>query len=119
MDTSDKTGDEADTERGVPMGKKMAARVIRQAEPLGRAGRTTSWRDAAACFGTDPEVFFPVSSSGPAQADVVAAKRLCGQCPVKVACLRWALDHGVTAGVWGGTTEEERRLLRGRVPLPR
>lgn len=94
------------------MGKKMAVREVTNHHPA-------SWRDAAACLGADPEMFFPVGSSGPAEAEVLDAKRVCGQCPVSVPCLRWALSHGVTAGVWGGTTEEERRRLRGTIPLPR
>lgn len=94
------------------MGKKMAVRAVTDRHPA-------SWRDAAACLGADPEMFFPVSSSDPAAAELSNAKRLCGQCPVSVSCLRWALSHGVTAGVWGGTTEEERRRLRGKIPLPR
>ncbi|QUF07840.1 WhiB family transcriptional regulator [Actinosynnema pretiosum subsp. pretiosum] len=61
-----------------------------------------------ACVGEDPELFFPL----PAQHDqVAAAKAVCGWCPVRQACLTNALHHGVE-GVWGGTTEEERRQLR-------
>jgi hypothetical protein len=29
-----------------------------------------------------------------------------------MARLAWAIDHGITSGVWGGTTEDERRALR-------
>jgi WhiB family redox-sensing transcriptional regulator len=40
------------------------------------------------------------------------AKRVCRACPVQAPCLTWALDHGVATGVWGGTTEDERRTIR-------
>ena len=70
------------------------------------------WRDHAACGRLDPELFFPISTLGAALPQIEAAKRVCRSCPVRLACLRWALETGQDAGVWGGTTERERRLLR-------
>jgi WhiB family transcriptional regulator, redox-sensing transcriptional regulator len=78
----------------------------------------TNWRDHAACRGLDPDLFFPVSSSGASLTDIEAAKRVCQRCPVRTPCLHWALDLGQVSGIWGGTTEEERRALR-RAPVPR
>jgi WhiB family redox-sensing transcriptional regulator len=78
----------------------------------------TDWRDHAACSGLDPDLFFPVSASGASLPDIEAAKRVCQRCPVTTPCLRWALHLGHVSGIWGGTTEEERRALR-RAPLPR
>jgi WhiB family transcriptional regulator, redox-sensing transcriptional regulator len=75
------------------------------------AGRT-DWRDHAACSGLDPDLFFPVSASGASLTDIEAAKRICRRCPVTTQCLRWALELGQVSGIWGGTTEEERRALR-------
>jgi WhiB family redox-sensing transcriptional regulator len=40
------------------------------------------------------------------------AKRICRGCPVQIQCLAWALASGVTDGVWGGTTPDERRVIR-------
>jgi WhiB family redox-sensing transcriptional regulator len=40
------------------------------------------------------------------------AKAVCGRCRVKRECLRFALDSRQDFGVWGGTTEEERKLMR-------
>ena len=37
---------------------------------------------------------------------------------MRTACLDWALRHGQGYGIWGGTTEEERRALR-LTPAPR
>ncbi|MFI6034667.1 WhiB family transcriptional regulator [Streptomyces sp. NPDC051315] len=71
------------------------------------------WLRGAACVGEDPELFFPVGTSGPALRDTADAKRVCARCPVTAACLDFALDSGQTSGVWGGTAEEERaELLR-------
>jgi WhiB family redox-sensing transcriptional regulator len=77
----------------------------------------TDWRDHAACRGLDPDLFFPVSTKGASLTDIEADKRVCQGCPVTTPCLRWALDVGHVSGIWGGTTEEERRALR-RAPLP-
>jgi WhiB family redox-sensing transcriptional regulator len=71
------------------------------------------WLRSAACVGEDPELFFPVGTTGPALRDVAAAKRVCARCRVTADCLDYALDSGQTSGVWGGTGEEERAdLLR-------
>jgi WhiB family redox-sensing transcriptional regulator len=58
--------------------------------------------------GEDPELFFPVGTSGPALRDADAAKRVCARCPVITECLTFALSSGRTSGVWGGTCEGER-----------
>ena len=78
----------------------------------------TDWRDHAACRRLDPDLFFPVSTSGASLTDIEAAKGVCQRCPVTTPCLRWALDLGHVSGIWGGTTEQERRALRS-VPMPR
>lgn len=70
------------------------------------------WRRRAGCRDADPELFFPVGSTGPAEAQVLAAKEICSLCPVRAQCLQWALDTAQDAGVWGGLSEEERRALR-------
>jgi WhiB family transcriptional regulator, redox-sensing transcriptional regulator len=74
----------------------------------------TSWGEHAACLdpGTDPEWFFPLSESGAGARQVAAAKAVCARCPVAAQCLAWAVLTGEPAGIWGGTTPEERRLLR-------
>lgn len=76
-----------------------------------------SWRDDAACRDADSDLFFPVGTNGPALRRVNEAKRICQACPAQIQCLTWALDHGVTDGVWGGTTADERRAIR-RLPQP-
>jgi WhiB family redox-sensing transcriptional regulator len=72
------------------------------------------WRDRAACRDTDPELFFPVGTAGPGQRQLDQAKQVCAGCQVRTSCLDWALASGQEAGVWGGTSEDERRALRLR-----
>jgi WhiB family redox-sensing transcriptional regulator len=72
----------------------------------------TDWRDYATCRDLDADFFFPVGTIGPAQRQIDEAKRICRACPAQAACLAWAMDQGITSGVWGGTTEDERRALR-------
>ena len=68
------------------------------------------WRQRAACRGDDPDIFYPVSEE-----DAEEAKSICGACPVREACLEYALGHRERDGVWGGATERERRrMLRQR-----
>ena len=78
-----------------------------------------SWQHQAACRTEDPELFFPVGNAGPAKLQVQKAKRICAQCPVREACLRYALDRNEGIGVWGGTDEDERRALKRRLARDR
>ena len=70
------------------------------------------WRHQASCRDVDPEIFFPIGSTGPALAQIEAAKAICGMCAVREPCLEWAIETAQDSGVWGGLTEEERRTLR-------
>jgi WhiB family redox-sensing transcriptional regulator len=72
------------------------------------------WRHHALCRDVDPELFFPIGNTGPALLQIDEAKQVCQQCSVMGACLQWALDSGQDAGVWGGLSEDERRLLKRR-----
>lgn len=70
------------------------------------------WRDQAACRNTDPDLFFPIGSTGPAIEQIESAKAVCMQCEAQRACLEFALATNQESGIWGGTSEEERRKLR-------
>lgn len=39
------------------------------------------------------------------------AKAMCRRCPVIAECLEWALDTAQPFGIWGGTTERDRRVI--------
>ena len=72
------------------------------------------WRHRAACREEDPELFFPIGTTGPALMQVEDAKAVCRRCDVVESCLNWALENGQDAGVWGGMSEDERRALKRR-----
>ena len=59
------------------------------------------WRAESACKDTDPDLFFPVGTTGPAIEQIEAAKAVCGICPVQSQCLEFAL---ATTASGSGTT---------------
>ncbi|MCX5263904.1 MULTISPECIES: WhiB family transcriptional regulator [unclassified Streptomyces] len=77
------------------------------------------WRQHAACRREDPDLFFPIGTSGPALMQEEQAKTVCRRCPVQEACLEWAMETDQTLGVWGGTSETERRALKRRIKARR
>jgi WhiB family transcriptional regulator, redox-sensing transcriptional regulator len=74
------------------------------------------WRSAAACRSADPDLFFPISNSGPALEQAAEAKAICATCRVRRECLAFALRTGQAHGIWGGTSEDERAAARQRQP---
>lgn len=64
------------------------------------------WMDAAACLGSGLD-FFP--QRGESTRD---QKATCRGCDVRPQCLEYALTEGLKHGIWGGTSERERRRLR-------
>jgi WhiB family redox-sensing transcriptional regulator len=70
------------------------------------------WLTEASCLEEDPELFFPIGSTGPAIDQIERARAVCMGCSVRAECLEWALSTGQDAGVWGGLSEEERRQIR-------
>ncbi len=77
----------------------------------------TQWMASGNCAEQPPSQFFPSDGVG-----VDAARRICVDCPVKSECLEYALDHRIDHGVWGGTSERERRRIHkarsGRRVIP-
>jgi WhiB family redox-sensing transcriptional regulator len=74
------------------------------------------WWSRAACRSADPELFFPVSADGPSRAEIAQAKAVCAGCDVRRECLTFALATRQPHGVWGGTSPQEREVLRNRGP---
>src|SRR5687767_4236716 len=70
------------------------------------------WRVHASCRSIDPDLFFPVGTTGSAVDQIEYAKRVCAICPVSEPCLEFALTTNQDSGIWGGRSEEERRVLR-------
>ncbi len=69
------------------------------------------WRARARCRNEDPELFHPVGTTGPALLQIAQAKSVCQRCPVRDACLAFALD-ALPHGVAGGMSEQERDAVR-------
>ncbi|HSX08056.1 MAG TPA: WhiB family transcriptional regulator [Candidatus Saccharimonadales bacterium] len=68
-----------------------------------------NWADSAACSQVDPDLFYPIGGdngvvTAATQAQADKAKAICQSCPVRLACLKVALDIGekdaVRGGVW-------------------
>ena len=90
-------------------------KVTIPASSLVLANADYSWRRDAVCRDTDPDLFFPVGTTGYALVQIDKAKQVCGDCPVSTDCLQYALDTNQDSGIWGGTSEEERRNIRRRM----
>jgi hypothetical protein len=65
-----------------------------------------AWMDSAACRDGDPSDFFP-EKGGTAE----RARAVCRECPVRQACLQWAVDTGEEHGVYGGMVPGDRRRI--------
>lgn len=69
-----------------------------------------NWMAIGLCNDKPPELFFPSDGVG-----VEAAKRVCERCPSKDPCLEYALANRIDHGVWGATSERQRRrILKAR-----
>ena len=70
----------------------------------------THWMAEGNCASRPPSLFFPSDGVG-----VDSARRICADCPGHRTCLEYALENRIDHGVWGGTSERERRrLLKAR-----
>jgi WhiB family redox-sensing transcriptional regulator len=79
--------------------------------------RSTAWMSRGACQGEDPELFFPIATTGAAREQVNAARAICARCPELAPCLSYAVMT-VQDGIWGATTRDERRAMPSRQRLP-
>lgn len=70
---------------------------------------SVEWMDDALCREVGPEPFFPDSDISPRD-----ALEICHRCDVEIECLTFALTIGPVSGIWGGTTEADRRRLKRR-----
>ena len=75
------------------------------------------WHGRAACRGPQAAVFYPPDMGE--QLDErrwreAQAKAICEQCTVVGRCLEFAVARRETHGIWGGTSEAERRVLIDR-----
>jgi WhiB family redox-sensing transcriptional regulator len=70
----------------------------------------SNWMAVGNCSNHPPAVFFPSDGVG-----VEIAKRICSTCSAQEQCLDYALTNRIDHGVWGGTSERQRRrILKAR-----
>lgn len=74
-------------------------------------GVDQNWRSAAACAGSNVDLWFAVGAAEHKQ-----AKQVCRGCDVRRECLMYAMEAPVDHGIWGGLTERERRRFRRTSP---
>jgi WhiB family redox-sensing transcriptional regulator len=63
------------------------------------------WMTDAACAQVGMDLFFPERNEG------AAAKAVCSECPVRDACLEYAIANDEQYGVWGGMSTSARVRL--------
>ena len=85
-------------------------------EPRGETNMLTitDWRELGACRDSEPDLFFPVGTTGIAAIQIRQAVAICATCSIQDECLQYALETNQEAGIWGGYPEEDRRRLRKR-----
>ena len=89
---------------GPPGDTRLGGLNVRMTEPY--RGRAVT----AACRSADPDLCFPISSSGQSMAQEAQAKAICAGCRGRRECLAFALRTHQAHGVWGGLSEQERHL---------
>ena len=68
------------------------------------------WKRYAACRDLPTSLFFPGQYAS--RARIAEATKVCDRCEVRQACLDHALANADLQGIWGGTTEGNRRDVR-------
>lgn len=98
----------ADHEDGLTLAKSLSEPASSMVLSLALAFEgEEAWQRDARCLDADPEIFFPEKGGSTKE-----AKRICGLCPSKEACLAYALENEERFGIWGGLSENERRRLK-------
>ena len=72
------------------------------------------WQVKAACRGPQAAIFFPPSHferKDEKETREARAKAICATCPVRKACLDYAITIREPHGIWGGLNEVERKQL--------
>lgn len=89
--------------------ERSADQRFAASRPLSQA---RDWRSLAACRHAEAELFFPPGRDDAATEQIAEAKAVCARCPVCRECLEFAMARRQRDGIWGGLTDQERRLRR-------
>ncbi|MCI5825458.1 MAG: WhiB family transcriptional regulator [Arcanobacterium sp.] len=65
-----------------------------------------SWMEDALCAQTDPDIFYPEKGGSTAPATSV-----CNNCSVRAECLEYAVSNDIRHGIWGGTSDNDRKRI--------
>lgn len=71
-----------------------------------RAIKPEPWTEEALCAQIDGDLWFPERGS-----HAVAAKRICGLCPVRQECLDYSIKNEIPKGIWGGVSPNKRMQM--------
>ena len=74
---------------------------------IDRSGLPNDWAKDANCKGLDPNMFH--TGRGESTREALA---VCVGCVVVNECLHYALSNSIKVGIWGATTERQRRKMR-------
>jgi WhiB family redox-sensing transcriptional regulator len=77
---------------------------------------STDWMELAACTAHDPEMWFPKKVGVGARKEAEVAQRICQKCPVQKACEKYAKDHRIPFGVWGGVYRRKAAIASVKPP---
>ena len=89
--------------------RSSSARTAARIPPIGEL--KLGWQESASCQAAEATAFFAPDSERIREREKreAVAKRVCAQCPVRVACLEHALSVPEQFGIWGGMTELDRQ----------
>ena len=65
-----------------------------------------AWMEDALCAQTDPDIFYPEKGGSTAPATSV-----CNNCSVRAQCLEYAVSNDIRHGIWGGTSDNDRKRI--------
>lgn len=86
-----------------------------EADPLGAYLDVTPQPDlrSGTCATVGGDMWFPdVNPSTNDRENTAQAKRFCQACPVRQACLQYAIDNNLREGIWGGLDRLERNAVK-------
>ncbi len=67
---------------------------------------TLGWMEDALCAQTDPDIFYPEKGGSTAP-----ATSICENCGVRSECLEYAVTNDIRHGIWGGTSDNDRKRM--------
>jgi WhiB family redox-sensing transcriptional regulator len=73
---------------------------------------SSRFKNPTACRDVDTNIFFPVDDHRMQQQQIDDAKAICRECPARMECLEFAIATNQKFGIWGGTTDKERRRIK-------